>query len=354
MNSDMSESFGPIQHYLEAAWKRRQIYVESHRLGAFRLATQEELEMPLAIDIYSGVATGGSKEPESPATKTDGLIKAAVLQVYDEYIDSGAVEEVKEILRQDFGITQFFEKRRYRVKESPEAGGDLREPPVEILVEENGNKFIVNLNNYLDTGLFLDHRETRNMIGRMVKDFKIIKGGDEGMTVLNLFAYTGSFSVYAAANGAAMTHTVDLSKTYCDWARRNLDLNGFAPDRNWIYRMDTFEFYKYAARKKLSFDLIIIDPPTFSRNKDSNFSVQRDHEELLVGAASLLRDGGQILFSNNCLDFQLAAGLEKRFSIKNIQNETVPMDFWIDTIHSEWWKGRNQIHNCFLLEKKAN
>lgn len=352
----MSENFGPIRHDLEAAWKRRQIYVESHGIGAYRLCTQEELKMPLGVDIYSGRELGEMAGPMDMAPVRDGIdetVKSAVLQIYDEYIDRDALEEVKRILREDFRVQEFFEKRRYRVKESPEGGGDLREPPVERVVTEYGHQFVVNLNNYLDTGLFLDHRETRRMVEKMVADQVKLADGQE-VSVLNLFAYTGSFSVYAAAGGAAMTHTVDLSKTYCDWARRNLALNGFPEDKNWVYRMDTFEFYRYAARKGLSFDLIIIDPPTFSRNKDSNFSVQRDQVKLIEGAASLLRDGGRILFSNNCLDFQLDQSLEQQFNIRNIQNETVPMDFWLDTIQSDWWKGQNQIHNCFLLEKLNN
>jgi 23S rRNA (cytosine1962-C5)-methyltransferase len=324
----MNDQMEIIKSNLQTAWKRRQAYVESHLLSAYRLVTQEELEMPLAVDIYSD---------------------CAVLQIYDEYLDQAGIDEVKTVLSADFQISGFFEKRRYRVKESPEAGGDLKEKPVEKVINENGHKFLVNLNNYLDTGLFLDHRETRSMVERMVSEK--VEGGNNDVQVLNLFAYTGSFSVYAAAGGAAMTHTVDLSKTYCEWARRNLELNGCLAERNWVYRMDVWEFYRYAARKGLSFDLIIIDPPTFSRNKESNFSVQRDQVKLIDGAASLLREGGKILFSNNCLDFELDSGLEKRFLIKNIQNETIPMDFWIDTIHRDWLQSPNQIHNCFILEK---
>ncbi len=332
----MREGERSIEKYLMEAWKRREIYVKSQRLEAYRLATQEELERPVAIDIYAG---------------------QAVLQVYDEYLGQEDLEEIKKLLREHFSVQNFFEKKRYRVKEVLGGGGDQREPPVEVVVTENQHKFLVNLNNYLDTGLFLDHRETRKMIEKMVHDLAAIKNnssdsdGEADIQVLNLFAYTGSFSVYAARGGAAMTHTVDLSKTYCEWARRNLDLNECPESSNWIYRMDVWEFYKYAARKGLTFDLIIIDPPTFSRNKDSNFSVQRDHQKLLLGAANLLRQDGVILFSNNCLDFQMATQMEQYFQIRDIQNETIPMDFWIDTIHRDWWEGKNQIHNCFLLKK---
>ncbi len=328
----MKEVKDILKDHLASAWKSRKSYIETQQIEAFRLATQEELEMPVAVDKYLDVG---------------------VLQVYDEQIDRQALEELKKLLTEEFGMQVFFEKRRYRVKDTPEAGGDLREPPVERIVTEYGHKFLVNLNNYLDTGLFLDHRETRQMVEKMVSDFRMAEG--RGMQMLNLFAYTGSFSVYSAAGEAEMTHTVDLSKTYCDWARRNLDLNGFPADRNWVYRMDNFEFYKYAARKKLSFDLIVIDPPTFSRNKEANFSVQRDQLKLIEGAASLLRHdsktGGKIIFSNNCLDFQLSPEISRKFKVQNIQNETIPKDFWLDTMHEDWGQAKNQIHNCFLLEQ---
>ena len=343
-----------LRHHLNAAWQRRQSYIQSNRIEAFRLISQEELEMPVAVDCY-----GESVECKAQSEKLGGRGRGGifdsgagvgVLQVYDEQVDRESVEALKDVLREDFGVEVFFEKRRYRVKDAPESGGDLREAPVEKIVSEYGHKFILNLNNYLDTGLFLDHRETRRRVEQMVRSLVAGVGGDgPGVQVLNLFAYTGSFSVYAAAGGAAMTHTVDLSKTYCDWARRNLELNGFAADRHWIYRMDALEYYRYAARKGLTFDLVIIDPPTFSRNKDSNFSVQRDHQQLIEGAASLLRPGGQIIFSNNCLDFQMSPNIERNFTVRNIQSETIPQDFWIDTVNNEYWGEQNQIHNCYLI-----
>lgn len=180
---------------------------------------------------------------------------------------------------------------------------------------------------------------------------EIVEESHEGPVVLNLFAYTGSFSVYAEG-GAKLTHTVDLSKTYCEWARNNFALNDMPEDKNWIYRMEAFEFYKYAKRKALKFDLIIIDPPTFSRSKEANFSVQKDHARLLKGAGDLLNPDGLILFSNNCLDFQMDEQVNKQFEVKDIQSETIPQDFWLNTIATEWWTSRNQIHNCYLIRKK--
>lgn len=333
-----------LKRSLIAAWERRRIYLTSNGLSAFRLAGRGELVVPVAVDVYGGQfkGVGGS------ARLIGGV---AVLQLYEEDFD---VSKLKSLLDDLFGLEGFYIKRRFRVKEASDAGGDLSADPVEFEVSEYGHRFIVNMNNYLDCGLFLDHRETRRRVETMISGMVALGAANDAADVsdvqfLNLFAYTGAFSVYAAAGGAK-THTVDLSKTYCDWARRNLELNGFSETDHWVYRMDIFEFYKYAGRKGLKFDLIVIDPPTFSRNDGSNFSVQRDHGDLLRGAAALLRDGGQILFSNNCLDFRMDTEIETEFAVNDIQSETIPPDFWEDTIQRDWWKkASGQIHNCYLL-----
>lgn len=340
-----------LLHRVLAAWQRRRIYLTANNIQAFRLATREELQIPLAVDVYGARFDGNGGD----ARLTGGQ---AVLQIYDEFLPDGMLEGVRQLLTSEFSLGGFFEKKRYRAKESPDAGGAPGAPPVELVVEEYGHKFLVNLNNYLDCGLFLDHRETRRRAERLLRDMMLLKEQrgerSEAPTMLNLFAYTGSFSVYAAAGGAASTHTVDLSKTYCEWARRNFALNAMPEEKHWIYRMEAFEFYRYAARKGLSFDLIVIDPPTFSRSPAGIFSVQKDHARLLKGAAELLRDGGTILFSNNCLDFRMDDEICAGFDVQDIQNETVPQDFWLNTISRDWWASRNQIHNCYLIRKKLS
>ncbi len=361
------ENYEDLAGVLHKAWNKRADYVDSGRLEAFRLITKEELGIPLAVDIY-----GYGNKP------------CAVMQQYDFDISEKELELLEEVLRAEFHVAEFFYKRRFRVKESPESGGEISGKPVEIVVQEYGHKFLVNLNNYLDTGLFLDHRDTRKWVEEMVRGAQSAKrkaqslaeevqsekrgvnsvaeeaisgkrgvNSDGGYQVLNLFAYTGSFSVYAAAGGATMTHTVDLSKTYCDWARRNMEMNGFAKEQHWIYRMDTFEFYRYAARKGLRFDLIILDPPTFSRNKGENFSVQRDHYELVMSAIDLMKDDGELIFSNNCLDFVLDWRIKRDFEVRNVQNLTVPIDFRVDTAAEEDDLYR-QIHNCYLISRKSS
>lgn len=188
----------------------------------------------------------------------------------------------------------------------------------EFAVEENGLKFIVNLSDYLDTGLFLDHRLTRIMVREQSKDKR----------VLNLFAYTGSFSVYAAAGGAAGVTTVDLSKTYLGWAQRNMEQNGFVDAAKYNYiHADVKQYLKTVPPE--SFDLIVMDPPTFSNSKrmEDILDIQRDHAELINDCLQILPPRGLLYFSTNNRTFILDR--EKIFSsnIKEITKATAPFDF---------------------------
>jgi len=197
-------------------------------------------------------------------------------------------------------------------------------------VEENGLKFIVNLSDYLDTGLFLDHRLTRQMVRERSK----------GKEVLNLFAYTGSFSVYAAAGAADQVTTVDLSKTYLEWAGRNLELNGFSDrDRYPLIHADVMPYLQDLPSE--SFDLVVMDPPTFSnsqRMKDI-LDIQRDHPRLIGDCIRVLRPGGQLFFSTNARTFQLnVAGISA--TVKDITRATTPFDF----------EGR-LFRVCYLISK---
>ncbi len=202
-----------------------------------------------------------------------------------------------------------------------------------ITVNEYGVKFEVNLQDYLDTGLFLDHRYTRKMLGEKA----------QGKDFLNLFAYTGTATVHAAMGGAKSTMTVDLSKTYIAWAERNLKLNGKVGRQ---YQFCEADCLKWLAAEKKQYDLIFIDPPTFSNSKKMHdtFDVQRDHVQIITHLKRLLRAGGEIVFSNNKRHFKMdmdalaALGL----NAKNISVKTIPLDF-----------ERNQhIHNCWLITHK--
>ena|SRR3990170_6641309 len=188
----------------------------------------------------------------------------------------------------------------------------------EFVVEENGLKFIVNLSDYLDTGLFLDHRLTRERVRAEAKDKK----------VLNLFAYTGSFSVYAAAGGASEVVTVDLSKTYLNWAGRNMQLNGFSKESTYKFiHGDVLQYLKTLPTDY--FDLIIMDPPTFSNSKrmEDFLDIQRDHVELINDCIAVLKPRGVLYFSTNFRRFVLGIEGIKADSVKDITKVTTPFDF---------------------------
>lgn len=188
----------------------------------------------------------------------------------------------------------------------------------EFVVEENGLKFIVNLSDYLDTGLFLDHRLTREKV----------KGEAKGKRVLNLFSYTGSFSVYAAAGEAGEVVTVDLSNTYLDWAKRNMQLNGFVDiDKYKFVQVDVLQYLNTIPES--SFDLVILDPPTFSNSKrmDDILDIQRDHVKLINDCLRIVDDAGEIYFSTNYKKFVLDYPAINSSLIRDITSQTTPFDF---------------------------
>ncbi len=188
----------------------------------------------------------------------------------------------------------------------------------EFVVEENGLQFIVNMSDYLDTGLFLDHRVTRQMV----------KEQSKGKKVLNLFAYTGSFSVYTAAGGADEVVTADLSKTYLNWAERNLQQNGFI-DKN-KYQFIHADVVRYLKTIPAGyFDLIIMDPPTFSNSKrmDDFLDIQRDHVNLINDCLAALKPDGILYFSTNFRKFILDEEGINATTIKDITKVTTPFDF---------------------------
>ena len=188
----------------------------------------------------------------------------------------------------------------------------------EFIVKEKGLKFIVNLSDYLDTGLFIDHRITRERT----------RTESKGKKVLNLFAYTGSFSVYAAAGEASEVVTVDLSKTYLNWAERNFQLNGFSDELKYKFiHADVLQYLKELPASY--FDLIILDPPTFSNSKrmDDFLDIQRDHVILINDCLHSLKAGGILYFSTNFRRFVLDKENIKASAVKDITKATTPFDF---------------------------
>ena len=199
-----------------------------------------------------------------------------------------------------------------------------------FVVWENGHRFIVNFQDYLDTGIFLDHRPVRKMIEQMSANKRF----------LNLFCYTASATVYAAAGGALSTVSVDASSTYLDWASRNMRLNGFDTMNHFYYRSDCIEWLR---GNRDTFDLIFCDPPTFSNSKSrSSFDVQRDHGYLIRSCMRHLSPNGTLIFSTNFTKFKLYGELWEDFEVKDITAQTIGEDF-----------ARNsKIHYCYLIKHK--
>jgi 23S rRNA (guanine2445-N2)-methyltransferase / 23S rRNA (guanine2069-N7)-methyltransferase len=200
------------------------------------------------------------------------------------------------------------------------------------LVEESGLRFWVNFTDYLDTGLFLDHRITRARLREAAARRRF----------LNLFAYTGSATVYAAAGRARQTTTVDMSATYLDWAQRNLAVNDISRRDHEYIQADCIAWLKDAVTERRSFDLIFLDPPTFSNSKrmEDILDVQRDHSALIHQCMALLASGGKLVFSTNAQKFKLDSEINRSYKVTDISRATLPEDF----------KRNPRIHQCYELE----
>lgn len=279
-------------------------------LSCFRVYDHDLPEFPFCIEFY------GEKLYVAEYKRQHGMT---------DDTHEGWMEKSMEVVTVVLGVAKENIFLKLRQRKPGRLGqyqkyGEVQHDPVAIgfEVEENGLKFIVNLSNYLDTGLFLDHRITRQMVRERSANKK----------VLNLFAYTGSFSVYAAAGGADEVITVDLSKTYLTWAERNLQLNGFSDSSKYkIIHADVKQYLKTIPAGY--FDIIIMDPPTFSNSKrmEDILDIQRDHAELINDALKGLQKGGQLFFSTNSRKFILEEEKINSASVKDITKMTTPFDF---------------------------
>lgn len=228
-------------------------------------------------------------------------------------------------------------RERVFFKQRERQRGDQQYEPVartgySITIEEHGLLFKVNLSDYIDTGLFLDHRDLRLHVAKRCTNAR----------VLNLFAYTGSFTVYAAAAGARSTVTVDLSNTYLAWAQENMRLNMLTEARHEFRRADAREELVRLRSEGRRFEMIILDPPSFSnsKNMDGTFDVQRDHRAIIAESLSVLEPGGELVFSTNRRRFQFdRQGIESDTpgaTIRKLTKLTMPEDFRDTNIHQVW------------------
>jgi 23S rRNA G2069 N7-methylase RlmK/C1962 C5-methylase RlmI len=202
-----------------------------------------------------------------------------------------------------------------------------------MAVREGNLRFYVNLSDYVDTGLFADHRHTRQMVREMAagKDF------------LNLYCYTASFSCYAARGGACTTVSVDRSQTAIDWARENMTLNGIPEDSNTLVQSGSLAYLARAQTEGLTFDLAVVDPPSYSTDREGrrDFDIARDHPVLLAAVFKVLRSGATLFFSTNHQNFNLRVEDIPPVHAEEITAQTIPEDYR---------RKNKSIHRCWRIE----
>ncbi|OOF50614.1 23S rRNA (guanine(2445)-N(2))/(guanine(2069)-N(7))-methyltransferase [Rodentibacter genomosp. 1] len=299
--------------------KKIEKWAKQQGLDAYRLYDADLPEYNLAVDRYADHIV--VQEYAAPKNIDENKARQRLLDAVTATLKVTGVETNKLILkvRQKQKGTNQYEK--------------LANKGEYFYVNEYGAQLWVNLTDYLDTGLFLDHRLTRKMVGELAK----------GKDFLNLFAYTGSATVHAALGGAKSTTTVDMSNTYLNWAEQNLILNDLDGKSHQLIQADCLQWLEKCDRQ---FDLIFVDPPTFSNSKrmEASWDVQRDHIKLMGNLKRILRQSGTIVFSNNKRGFKMDfAGLEALgLSAVEISHKTLPLDF----------ERNKQIHNCWLVTEK--
>ena len=300
--------------------KKIEKWAKQQGLDAYRLYDADLPEYNVAVDRYGDHIV--VQEYAAPKNIDENKARQRLLDAVTATLQVTGIETNKLILkvRQKQKGTNQYEK--------------LANKGEYFYVNEYGAQLWVNLTDYLDTGLFLDHRLTRKMVGEMAK----------GKDFLNLFAYTGSATVHAALGGAKSTTTVDMSNTYLNWAEQNLILNDIEGKQHKLIQADCLQWLEKCDRQ---FDLIFVDPPTFSNSKrmEDSWDVQRDHIKLMRNLKRILRPNGTIVFSNNKRGFKMDVEAldELGLSAVEISAKTLPLDF----------ERNKQIHNCWIVTMKA-
>ena len=300
--------------------KKIEKWAKQQGLDAYRLYDADLPEYNVAVDRYGDHIV--VQEYAAPKNIDENKARQRLLDAVTATLQVTGIETNKLILkvRQKQKGTNQYEK--------------LANKGEYFYVNEYGARLWVNLTDYLDTGLFLDHRLTRKMVGEMAK----------GKDFLNLFAYTGSATVHAALGGAKSTTTVDMSNTYLNWAEQNLILNDIEGKQHKLIQADCLQWLEKCDRQ---FDLIFVDPPTFSNSKrmEDSWDVQRDHIKLMRNLKRILRSNGTIVFSNNKRGFKMDFDAldELGLSAVEISAKTLPLDF----------ERNKQIHNCWIVTMKA-
>ena len=322
---------------LRKVFKERRKWAAKEGVSCYRIYDADLPDYAVAIDLYQ--CTGSLADPfRNFAEEGESFLYIAEYKApknIDENKASRRFADVCAIAPAVCGVLP--EDVFAKVRQQAKGGSQYAENDESFTFasSEYGLSFEIDLGAYLDTGLILDHRMTRRMVGQLCK----------GKTFLNLFAYTGSCSVYAAAGGAFTTTTVDLSQTYLDWAQRNMQLNGFEGGNHSFERGDTMAWLREASKKGRKFDVVFVDPPTFSNSKAmrGTWDVQRDHVGLLRLVNGVLAEDGVVVFSCNLRSFKIdAEALESLgLVVEDISAKTIPADF----------QRNGKIHQCFWLKR---
>jgi 23S rRNA (cytosine1962-C5)-methyltransferase len=329
-----------LANRIARVYKHRRKWAKRSDISCYRLYEKDIADQPLIVDWYDGDAIiwafhrTRNEDAQQERFWLDGVLEAvgSALQLPSEHLFLKQRRPQRD--RQGAGAEPGGGEaggEGGEGKGKSEATGQYQrvdQRHVVKVVREQGLLFEVNLSDFLDTGLFLDHRVTRLRVRQEAA----------GKRVLNLFAYTGAFTCYACAGGASATTTVDLSNTYLEWARRNLALNGVAEGpHHQVVRADCLAWLSQAARQGERYDLIICDPPTFSNSTsmDHDFSVGRDYPQLLQACRALLAEGGDVYFSTNFRGFELRDPLAGWF-YEELSATSVPEDFRDRKIHRSW------------------
>ncbi|QDF67239.1 bifunctional 23S rRNA (guanine(2069)-N(7))-methyltransferase RlmK/23S rRNA (guanine(2445)-N(2))-methyltransferase RlmL [Shewanella sp. SNU WT4] len=315
---DISTVALPFANRLKKNIKALEKWAKKEGIDSYRIYDADIPEYNAAIDRYLDYVV--VQEYSAPANIPENITKRRMTDMLLALPMASGVNTDKIIIKtreRQKGVSQYQKL-------------NLNKDKLELITTEYGCKFKLNLTDYLDTGLFLDHRLTRRLVGQKAKD----------RDVLNLFAYTGSASVHAGKGGAKSVTTVDMSNTYLNWAKDNFVLNGLMGRQYNFEQADCLQWVKDCQQ---SYDLIFIDPPTFSNSKrmEDSWDVQRDHVNVLADLKKLLRPGGEIIFSNNKRKFKLDIETLTKIGLvaTNMDEALLPMDY----------KRNAQIHNVWLI-----
>ncbi|MFH4353984.1 MAG: class I SAM-dependent methyltransferase [Neisseriaceae bacterium] len=307
--------FSSLYHRLIKNLKWLKKWAKHNQIEAFRLYDRDIPEFPFAMDLYRDnlyvqeYKTRWRMEENDYSLWLEG-VRATIAQALQLEMSSIVLS-----LRQKQKGKNQYEKKNSRGKQ--------------YIVKENGLSFWIDLGTYIDVGLFLDHRPMRAYVGEHAANKRF----------LNLFCYTASFSVYAAAGGCSYSESVDLSNRYLEWAAKNYSLNHLDLGAHRLIKQDVFAYLEKAIEGKKQFDLIFLDPPSFSNSKGMRgiLDIQRDQCWLIDQCMQLLSIKGLLIFSTNLRSFKLAEQLHNHYQITNQTKRSIPRDFRNQKIHQCWW-----------------